>query len=170
MDIYNIEISYLYNGIKIILSRFQFISYKVLLSLCILFITTASAHWLMFVLQGINLDQLRLEKDDVVIKIGKSECNITSTGRQLTCRPPREPPSPMKSGRYPEVEVSHTVGSVNGPLGTGRSLTIKCVFYIFIVDLKCLYIFCHISEIILGVVYHQVFIQYTMSFIILLVL
>lgn len=57
-------------------------------------------------ISGINLDQLRLEKDDVVIKIGKSECNITSTGRQLTCRPPREPPSPMKSGRYPEVEVT----------------------------------------------------------------
>ena len=55
--------------------------------------------------QGLNLDQLRLEKDDVVIKIGKSECNITSTGRQLTCRPPKVAPTPMKSGRYPEVEV-----------------------------------------------------------------
>lgn len=98
----------------------------------------------MFVLQGINLDELRLEKDDVVIKIGKSECNITSTGRQLTCRPPREPPSPMKGGRYPEVEVSHTVWSVNGALDTGRFLRMLHVFYIFLVDLKCLYVFGHI--------------------------
>ncbi|XP_048738667.2 plexin A3-like isoform X3 [Ostrea edulis] len=57
-------------------------------------------------ISGANLDQLRLEKDDVVIKIGKSECNITSTGRQLTCRPPKSPPTPMKNGRYPEVEVT----------------------------------------------------------------
>lgn len=98
----------------------------------------------MFVLQGINLDELRLEKDDVVIKIGKSECNITSTGRQLTCRPPREPPSPMKGGRYPEVEVSHTGWSVNGALDTGRFLRMIHVFYIFLVDLKCLYVFGHI--------------------------
>lgn len=111
MNIYNIEIAYLYFGIRIILSLVQFISNVVLLNLWVLFITTVAAHWLMFVLQGINLDELRLEKDDVVIKIGKSECNITSTGRQLTCRPPREPPSPMKGGRYPEVEVSHSVVS-----------------------------------------------------------
>ncbi|XP_061187721.1 plexin-A4-like isoform X2 [Saccostrea echinata] len=57
-------------------------------------------------ISGINLDQLRLEKDDVVIKIGKSECNITSTGRQLTCRPPKARPTPMKGGQYPEVEVT----------------------------------------------------------------
>lgn len=122
------------------------------------------------VLQGINLDQLRLEKDDVVIKIGKSECNITSTGRQLTCRPPREPPSPMKSGRYPEVEVSHTVWSVNGALDTGRFLRMIHVFYIFLVDLKFLYVFGHISKIIQSVVYHQIFIQYTIFFRILFVL
>lgn len=47
-----------------------------------------------------------------------------------------------------------------------------CILHtpVFIVDLKCLYIFGHISEIILGVVYHQVFIQYTMFFRILFVL
>lgn len=144
MNIYNIEIAYLYFGIRIILSLVQFISNVVLLNLWVLFITTVAAHWLMFVLQGINLDELRLEKDDVVIKIGKSECNITSTGRQLTCRPPREPPSPMKGGRYPEVEVSHTVWSVNEALDTGRFLRMIHVFYIFLVDLKCLYVFGHI--------------------------
>lgn len=144
MNIYNIEIAYLYFGIRIILSLVQFISNVVLLNLWVLFITTVAAHWLMFVLQGINLDELRLEKDDVVIKIGKSECNITSTGRQLTCRPPREPPSPMKGGRYPEVEVSRTVWSVNGALDTGRFLRMIHVFYIFLVDLKCLYVFGHI--------------------------
>ncbi|XP_061193890.1 plexin-A4-like [Saccostrea echinata] len=57
-------------------------------------------------ISGINLDCLRFKKDDVVIKIGRSECNITSTGRQLTCRPPKVPPTPMKSGQYPEVEVT----------------------------------------------------------------
>lgn len=116
----------------------------------------------MFVLQGINLDELRLEKDDVVIKIGKSECNITSTGRQLTCRPPREPPSPMKGGRYPEVEVSHTVWSVNGALDTGRFLRMLHVFYIFLVDLKCLYV--HMYLVIFSNIIQSVFIQFYSGF------
>lgn len=57
-------------------------------------------------ISGTNLDQIRLELDDVVIKIGKSECYVTSTGRQLTCRPPKEQPIPVKSRLYPEVEVT----------------------------------------------------------------
>lgn len=47
MNIYNIEIAYLYFGRRIILSRFQFIRNIVLLGLCILFITTVTADWLM---------------------------------------------------------------------------------------------------------------------------
>lgn len=57
-------------------------------------------------ISGTNLDQIRLELDDVMIKIGKSECYVTSTGRQLTCRPPKEQPIPVKSRLYPEVEVT----------------------------------------------------------------
>lgn len=70
----------------------------------------------------------------------------------MICRFLREFFFLMKSGRYLEVEVSYIVGLVNGLLGIGRFLIIKCVFYIFIVDLKCLYIFGYISEIIFGVV------------------
>nr|XP_034329620.1 plexin-A2-like [Crassostrea gigas] len=57
-------------------------------------------------ISGTNLDQIRLKVDDVVIKIGKSECYVTSTGRQLTCLPPKEQPIPVKSRLYPEVEVT----------------------------------------------------------------
>eukprot|EP00105_Crassostrea_gigas_P003325 XP_011416137.1 PREDICTED: plexin A3 [Crassostrea gigas] len=57
-------------------------------------------------ISGKHLDQIRLELDDVVIKIGKSECYVTSTGKQLTCRPPKEQPIPVKSMLYPEVEVT----------------------------------------------------------------
>lgn len=63
----------------------------------------------MFVIQGKHLDQIRLELYDVVIKIGKSECYVTSTGKQLTCRPPKEQPIPVKSMLYPEVEVGIAV-------------------------------------------------------------
>lgn len=57
-------------------------------------------------ISGTNLDQIRLNVDDVVIKIGKSECYVTSTGRQLTCLPPKKQPIPVKSRLYPEVEVT----------------------------------------------------------------
>uniref|UniRef100_K1PEA1 Plexin-A2 n=1 Tax=Magallana gigas TaxID=29159 RepID=K1PEA1_MAGGI len=60
-------------------------------------------------ISGKHLDQIRLELDDVVIKIGKSECYVTSTGKQLTCRPPKEQPIPVKSMLYPEVEVGIAV-------------------------------------------------------------
>lgn len=96
-------------------------------SICIA-ITTV--YHLMFVLQGTNLDQIRLELDDVMIKIGKSECYVTSTGRQLTCRPPKEQPIPVKSRLYPEVEVYIAVRSVN------ESIDAIIYLYIFFISIK----------------------------------
>lgn len=94
-------------------------------------ISITTVYHLMSVLQGTNLDQIRLELDDVVIKIGKSECYVTSTGRQLTCRPPKEQPIPMKSMLYPEVEVGMAVCSVNESLDASRFLKMFRLFFIF---------------------------------------
>lgn len=99
----------------------------------------------MFILQGTNLDQIRLNVDDVVIKIGKSECYVTSTGRQLTCLPPKEQPIPVKSRLYPEVEVCIAVCSMNDCKHISENIHVFFIifilfYYIFSISNICIYL------------------------------
>lgn len=53
--------------------------------------------------KGLNL---AVQKVDVVVKIGKSFCNVTSiAATQLTCVPPKEKPASLEQSADPEVEV-----------------------------------------------------------------
>lgn len=61
-----------------------------------------------FLSQGRNLN-LGFNTSDIIVKIGKGFCNVTSIdkhGNQLNCKPPTEQPASAHGHKYPEIIVS----------------------------------------------------------------
>ena len=59
-------------------------------------------------LQGKNLN-LGFNTSDIIVKIGKGFCKVTSIdkhGNQLNCKPPKEQPASAHGNQYPEIVVS----------------------------------------------------------------